>query len=138
MLRILSVAAVAVVALSGPAFAREVVKNKNALIVRGMSPNNCSAQSLADGSDPQVKKNEDVQNLSVICSPDGSLTVQQLRQGLPNAHVCWVRLRDLEKVSRSTVKVVTDPLLIPQPNPLHCLVSDITPNQLRKVMKYQP
>ncbi len=108
------------------------VTDRKALIVRGVNGASCDANGLAQGSDPKVKPDQDVQNLSVNCDPEGG-NVQQVRKGLPQAHVCWTKLEDLE-ARNADVMVQTDPL---EDNPQHCLVRDITPNQMVKALHYR-
>ncbi|PWB65214.1 MAG: hypothetical protein C3F17_04720 [Bradyrhizobiaceae bacterium] len=133
MSRALALAAAAIVALSGVAMAKRV-NDARALVVRGMNGTFCDPNNLGAGSDPQVTNNSEVQNLSVACSPDGSLDVHQLRRSLPNPHICWAKLEDLEDRNEGVI-VSTDPL---PGNPNHCLVRDITPNQMIRALHYRP
>jgi hypothetical protein len=134
MSRASALAALAIVAFTGATAAQERVNDPRAIVVRGMNVTFCDPNNFAAGSDPQTGTTGVVQNLSVVCSPDGKIDVQRLRKQLPNPHVCWAKLEDLEERSEGVI-VTTDPL---PGNPNHCLVRDITPNELTKAMHYKP
>lgn len=108
------------------------VNQSTALVLRGVNGVNCDPNGIAQGSDPQTKPDQDVQNLSVNCAPDGG-DVNKLRKGLPQAHICWATLSELES-RRSDIMVETDPL---PDNANHCLVRDITPNEMVKALHYR-
>ncbi len=114
--------------------AGERVTNPRAVVVRGMNAAFYDANSIGAGSDPKVGVNTDVQNLSVNCGPDGKTGVDQLRTTIPNPHICWAKLEDLE-ARNSAVILATDPL---PNNGYHCLIRDITPNEMRKALHYKP
>ncbi len=116
------------------AFAGERVTNPRALVVRGVNGGTCDAAGIGAGSDPKVGVNTEVQNLSVNCSPDGKTAINSLRTTIPNPHICWAKLEDLEK-RNANIMVVTDRVI---GNEYHCLVSDITPNQMVKALHYRP
>ena len=134
MSRRILLAGLALIGSTTLALGGQRVNNPNALIVRGVNLPLCDAQALGAGSNPQVGVNTDVQNLSVNCSPDGKIGVNVLRQGIPNPHICWSTLKDME-ARNASLRVVTDPV---DGNALHCTVNDITPNEMRKALHYKP
>lgn len=56
------------------------------------------------------------------------------RTAIPKRPICWAKLEDLE-TRNARIMVVTDPV---QGNVYHCLVSDITPNQMVKALHDKP
>ena len=134
MLRAIFVSGLLATVLPHAALSGERVNNPRALVVRGMNVTNCNAASIGAGSNPQVGVNGDVQNLSVSCSPDGKTSLKTLRKPLPNPHYCWTTLKDLEK-RNGNVALITDPT---PGNAFHCIVNDITPNEMKKALHYVP
>ncbi|MFY2561235.1 hypothetical protein ACN469_26780 [Corallococcus terminator] len=111
----------------------ERINAPTAFIVRGMNGTTCGAQSIGAGSTPQVNVTTEVQNLSVSCSEDRKVTLDMLRKPLVNPHICWAKLEELEARSADII-VSTDPT---GDNPYHCVVSDITPNQMVQALHYR-
>jgi hypothetical protein len=114
------------------ASAGERVNQARAVVIRGVNGQFCDPNGIAQGSDPSVKPDQDVQNLSVNCAGEGA-DVNKLRKSLPQAHICWATLAELEG-RRSDVIVETDPL---SDNPNHCLVRDISPDEMVKALHYK-
>lgn len=94
-------------------------------VVRGVSGTACDAVRIGDGNQPKVGPREDLTDLSISCSDEKSVTLDKLRQPLPNPHICWSTLDDLRK-ARKEVTVVRDPT---DGNPYHCLLATITPKE---------
>ena len=131
----LHVLALALAAVAGAAHADDSVRDPAARIVRGYNGGApCDPTIIGAGSAPKAGPNEDMSNLSVSCSADGSVSWTRLREDLPNAHACVATLGDLRK-QRREVTVVRDPT---DDNPYHCVLSTITPRQFVSGSRYQP
>jgi hypothetical protein len=94
-------------------------------IVRGVNQMRCEAGPIGDGNDPQVGPNEPLTDLSVSCSDDRSVTLDQLRAPLLNPHICWSELEKLRRSNRHVLAVRAPT----RDNPYHCLLSVITPKE---------
>lgn len=104
------------------------------LIVRGYNLNSpCDAAIIGTGNTPPVGPKEPLTDLSVSCGSSKKVTIQQLRQPLPNAHACVTFLRKLRDKNKLT-QLVADPT--PE-NQYHCLLSVITPNQFIAGSKWE-
>ncbi|RRH93905.1 hypothetical protein EH240_28580 [Mesorhizobium tamadayense] len=84
------------------------------------------AKRIGDGNNPKVDPSEDVDNLSVNCSDDKTVTESVLRSSLPaGTHIYSGTLETLRN-SRKGVTLVRDPV---PGNDYHCLLSNVTPKQ---------
>ena len=102
-------------------------------IVRGSNAVPCNAQAIGQGNSPPVRAAEDLTNLSVSCSDNKNVSYNELRNYLPHPHACGSTLDNLRK-ARRTVTIVSDPT---NTNPYHCILSDITPEEFIRSIKWQ-
>jgi hypothetical protein len=119
--------------LAAQAAGNKAITKAQTKIVRGMNGLSCDATAIGNGNDPHVGPKTELTNLSVSCSDDTSVSYSQLRAPLPNPHACVSTLGSLRKQNR-TVAVVRDGN---NQNPYHCLLQNITPNQVVAGSKFQ-
>ncbi len=105
-----------------------------AKIVRGLNVNQCIGNNVKNGAENKPAKATDpMDNLSVNCAEDASVTYKDLYVGASPFQ--WTTtLGDLRKAN-SSVTLVAAPL---PNNQYHCLVSNISANEFCSRGKVQP